>query len=71
MRELDLFNLSVDGQTLSKHAKRAVSELVMAHVENLEVALAHQRLLDWLHMLVSQSVANKIKFADRNNHEQL
>lgn len=42
----------------------------MAHVEDLQIAIGDQGLLDWLHLGISQLVADKIELADRDFDEE-
>lgn len=39
MRELDLLNACVDCEAFSEHTKSAITQLVMAHVEDFQVSL--------------------------------
>lgn len=52
MSELDLFDSHVNFESLGQHAKRSITDLVVAHVEDLEVSLLEQALLEGLYLRI-------------------
>lgn len=71
MSELDLFDTNVDPESLSKHTEGLVRDIVVAHVENLEVSLLKHALFERLNLRVRKFVANKVQLADWDNNKEV
>ena len=71
MRELNLFDACVNLKPIGEHAQGTVRHLIVAHVEDLQVALRHQALLEGLNLRVSQLVAHQIQLPDRHDDKKV
>lgn len=71
MRELNFLDADVDFEPLSQHPQGPVTDLVVAHVQDLEVSSLEQALLQGGDLLVGKLVPDKVEFADGDHDEEL
>ena len=58
MSKLDLLYSDIDSKAFGEHTKGSITQLVVAHVKNLEVSLCYHVGLDRLNMCICELVAH-------------
>lgn len=70
MGELDFFDSSVDSESFGEHSKRPIRNVVVAHVQNLEVALLEHTFSQGFNLGVRKLISHKVELADWHDNEQ-
>jgi hypothetical protein len=71
VREEEVSQSGICGQSLSQKAEGELAQVVVAHVDLLDIPIISKGLRDGFNLLVCQLVPQQIQIFERQNFEQL